>query len=804
MFYQSKSYLNSYFSMSIFKFGVEINIKSLLVIFSLFLILITSVFSPKVFAKKDLVQGQIIVKPKPGVSTKKFSKLLKELNLKSIKKFKKINSELVAVQTGEEHQWVESLNQHPLVDYAEVDQRVNISEISANDAYYSNAWHLAKINMPTVWESTKGNSIVVAVLDSGVNSAHSDLQGRVLSGYNSASDNNDTSDINGHGTMVAGTVAASSNNNIGVTSVAWEAKILPVRVTNDPAGSASLSVIAKGITWAADNGADIVNISFDAYDSYSIDSAANYFRSKGGLVVISAGNSGTQLNCSQKEAIIVVSATTKSDSLASWSNYGNCVDVSAPGERIYTTSKSGGYKEASGTSFAAPVTAGVLAVLKAYKPNISITDLESALTEGADDSVHQGDYSAKFGHGRVDALASLNEISGSNTVDQIAPTVTITSPTQADLLSNDFIVKVTAQDDVGLDNVELFVDGISLGTDNQLPYEFFIEQQSYSGSNISIHAVAADLAGNLASSDSINVDVAIVPLDSDDDGVIDSEDAFPNDATETKDSDNDGVGDNADAFPNDATETKDSDNDGVGDNADAFPNDATETKDSDNDSVGDNADAFPNDATETKDSDNDGVGDNADVFPNDATETQDSDNDSVGDNADAFPNDASETKDSDNDGVGDNADAYPNDPTKTVLGTEPETPTEPDPEPEPPVQPEPEPETPTEPEPEPEPPVQPEPETPTQPEPEEEGKDNSGSELPDQNQEDSTNGADEGTASGSDDNQDETNSNNNNTSPTNDEISDSSESSGGSLYFLILFILLGGTRKCSLKNQLKQ
>jgi hypothetical protein len=113
--------------------------------------------------------------------------------------------------------------------------------------------------------------------------------------------------------------------------------------------------------------------------------------------------------------------------------------------------------------------------------------------------------------------------------------------------------------------------------------------------------------------------VAPGPVDSDNDGVNDDEDAFPNDASETADSDNDGVGDNADAFPNDAAETADSDNDGVGDNADAFPNDAAETADTDNDGTGDNADAFPNDASETADSDNDGVGDNADYAPNDST-----------------------------------------------------------------------------------------------------------------------------------------------------------------------------------------
>ena len=158
-------------------------------------------------------------------------------------------------------------------------------------------------------------------------------------------------------------------------------------------------------------------------------------------------------------------------------------------------------------------------------------------------------------------------------------------------------------------------------------------------------------------------------FDSDGDGYGDNSDGlngdrFPTDSTQWVDSDGDGFGDNIsgnnpDAFPTDTTQHSDVDGDGFGDNisgnnADAFPNDANETVDSDDDEVGDNADAFPNDVNETMDSDLDGVGDNADAFPNDVNETMDSDGDDVGDNADAFPNDANETMDSDADGVGDN------------------------------------------------------------------------------------------------------------------------------------------------------
>ena len=142
----------------------------------------------------------------------------------------------------------------------------------------------------------------------------------------------------------------------------------------------------------------------------------------------------------------------------------------------------------------------------------------------------------------------------------------------------------------------------------------------------------------------LNLPSGITELDSDNDGVADSQDAFPDNANEQYDSDSDGIGDNADAFPNDSSEQYDSDSDGVGDNADVFPTNPNEQSDSDNDLVGDNGDQFPNDPTEQIDSDNDGYGDNfADKFPSDPNEWDDSDNDGVGDNSDAFPNDDSET-----------------------------------------------------------------------------------------------------------------------------------------------------------------
>ena len=175
-----------------------------------------------------------------------------------------------------------------------------------------------------------------------------------------------------------------------------------------------------------------------------------------------------------------------------------------------------------------------------------------------------------------------------------------------------------------------------------------------------------------ADGDGVTDDLDIFPLnysesnDSDLDGVGDNSDIFPNNPFESRDSDSDGIGDNSDMFPFDNSEIFDSDLDGVGDNSDIFPNNSSEWLDSDLDGVGDNSDMFPNNSSEWLDSDSDGVGDNSDIFPYFPYEWVDSDSDGVGDNADVFPKNSSEWIDTDSDGVGDNSDAFPIDPLEIL------------------------------------------------------------------------------------------------------------------------------------------
>src|SRR5262249_17298102 len=152
------------------------------------------------------------------------------------------------------------------------------------DTYYPNEWHLPIIQAPQAWDITTGSTnIIVAILDTGVDGTHPDLAGKLVAGWNFYDTNSDTSDLNGHGPAVAGTAVAASDNTLGVAGVAWDCMIMPIRVS-DSNGLAMTSTFATALTWAADNGARVANISFTVSTSPTVASAAQYFQSKGGVV----------------------------------------------------------------------------------------------------------------------------------------------------------------------------------------------------------------------------------------------------------------------------------------------------------------------------------------------------------------------------------------------------------------------------------------------------------------------------------------------------------------------------------------
>jgi len=453
-----------------------------------------------------VVPGHILVSPKAGLSATDFESALMPHGAKILSRLGDLDVFVVQLpEHASEHATAALLARNPHFKFAEPDQIV-APDALPNDTYFGSEWHLQMVQAPAAWDYSLGSGITVAILDTGVNGAHPDLQGKMVPGWNFYDNNNNTSDVYGHGTKVAGVVAATSNNGSGVASVAWNAKLMPVRISA-PDGYASFSTVASGINWAANNGARVANISYGVHGSSTVQSAAQYMKSKGGVVVNSAGNSGAFDASAASDAMISVSATNSADTRTSWSTWGAHVDLAAPGEGIWTTTSSGGYGSVSGTSFSSPLTAGVVALMMAANPSISPAQIESILKSTAVDRGTAG-YDQYYGYGRVNAASAVQAVAQARVGDTQAPTAAITSPGGGTTVRGLAPVDVSAADNVGVSRVELLVNGALLATDTTSPYGFSWDTTKIADGNASLVARAYDAAGNATSSSAVSVTVA--------------------------------------------------------------------------------------------------------------------------------------------------------------------------------------------------------------------------------------------------------------------------------------------------------
>ncbi len=356
----------------------------------------------------------------------------------------------------------------PDVEYAEPDQIMQHT-LTPNDTRYGEQWHYFGsygANLPAAWDITTGSSsVVVAVIDTGI-TTHSDLSGKILPGYDFIIDSLVANDGNGrdsnpsdpgdwitsgesssgwfygcsptnsswHGTHVAGTIGANTNNSAGVAGVSWGAKILPVRVLGKCGGY--LSDIADGIRWAAGasvtgvpanaNPAKVLNMSLGGYGACSAtyQSAINAAKSKGASVVVSAGNSNyyaSQFQPANCSGVITVGATDIDGYLASYSNYDSSLEISAPGgdfiwdSGVLSTLNSGttspsteSYANYQGTSMAAPHVSGVIALMLSVNPSLTPTQVLQILQSSARDFGSSWcNTTTNCGAGLVDAAAAV-------------------------------------------------------------------------------------------------------------------------------------------------------------------------------------------------------------------------------------------------------------------------------------------------------------------------------------------------------------------------------------------------------------
>lgn len=296
-------------------------------------------------------------------------------------------------------QAADALSKNPNVSYVEPDYE-------AHAIAQTTPWGITKVNAPQVQAAgVTGTGVKVAIVDTGILTSHQDLS--VAGGYSTFGGS--YVDDNGHGTHVAGTVAAL-NNTLGVIGVAPNATLYAVKVLNS-SGSGSYSGIIDGINWAINNRMDIINMSLGgSTGSTALEDACNAAYNSGILVVAAAGNEGTKrgnndtLGYPAKYAsVMAVGSVNSSNTRSSFSSTGTDLEIMAPGESIQSTYYNGGYATMSGTSMASPHVAGVAALIMAANPNLTNAQVRDILNTTANDTWNDP---FKYGNGLIDAYAA--------------------------------------------------------------------------------------------------------------------------------------------------------------------------------------------------------------------------------------------------------------------------------------------------------------------------------------------------------------------------------------------------------------
>ena len=448
------------------------------------------------------VPGRVLVQFRSNIGSDHARQIIAGLGARDVNEIGGTGVHILELpQVASERGFVQMFAARPEVEFAELDQIRPMEQVIPNDPLYGNlnAWSLGMIKAPDAWALSTGNSnVVIAILDTGVDGNHEELVGKMVAGWNVYDQNSDTRDVQGHGTMVAGTAAARGNNGIGVASVAWACSIMPVRISDDY-GYAADSSIAAGLTWAADHGARVANVSYNVQGSSTVSRAARYFQRKGGVVTVAAGNQGMFIDLPDDPYILTVGATDSEDVLYSWSNTGGGVDMVAPGS-AFTIANGGGYAVATGTSNAAPIVAGAAALLFSMNPGLTPDEVQLALKESADDLGVTGSDTS-YGSGRVNLERALSLVAGGGVdVDRVVPTVSIGSPTDGTTISGTISVRVTASDDIGVKKVEFYVDGVLTASSTTASLNVkWNTRRVTSGAHI-LQSKAYDAAGNIGAS----------------------------------------------------------------------------------------------------------------------------------------------------------------------------------------------------------------------------------------------------------------------------------------------------------------
>jgi subtilisin family serine protease len=349
---------------------------------------------------------RLLVRFAPRTSRETVTRLVSRAGGRLERRIAAVGIDVVRAEPAELQDVAQQLSRSPLVRSIEGEQLVAAVALEPNDPHWSDQRGLRVTQFAEAWTRSRGSpDVVVAVLDTGVSPLHPDLAGAVLPGYDALNQDADAADDHGHGTAVAGVIAARTNNAIGIAGVCWLCHVLPVKVLGSN-GFGPTSTVAAGIVWAADHGADVINLSLGSPDSTeTLRIAVRYANDRGALVVAAAGNGGVNAPFypAAEPDVLAVAATDDDDRPYHWSNHGAWVALAAPG-CLTTTALDGGYASECGTSFAAPLVAGLAGLARALQPTLPASAIAAAVRGAA---VPIGPVVA---HGRIDALRTLSQL----------------------------------------------------------------------------------------------------------------------------------------------------------------------------------------------------------------------------------------------------------------------------------------------------------------------------------------------------------------------------------------------------------
>ncbi|MFJ7637353.1 S8 family peptidase [Peribacillus sp. NPDC097225] len=365
---------------------------------------------------------RVIVKMKPSAkegSLKKYKVSEKTIDQQGLLKTMEVPDDTSLVG------FIRKLEKDKNIEYVEPDHLIQLMK-KPSDPHYTKQYHHKLIQTEKAWDKTKGSkSIIVAVIDNGADLNHPDLKGKFFAPYNMVNLSPHLP-AGEHGTHVAGIIAATMNNGAGGTGVAPNTRIMPINIFRGEYGYSSDLIYA--IYYAVEYGANIINMSLGGFNySYSEDQAIQYAHDMGLVIVAAAGNEDTYWNSypASYENVISVSATSKKDRIADYSNYGTNIDLAAPGDSIYSTLPYKSYGYMTGTSMAAPIVTGVAALVWGNKPTLKNTQVEERLFSTSDDLGKKGKDDL-YGNGRVNAKRAVNYVAKPtvHTVKDNAKTIT--------------------------------------------------------------------------------------------------------------------------------------------------------------------------------------------------------------------------------------------------------------------------------------------------------------------------------------------------------------------------------------------